>query len=191
MKRNQPATLQPRTPRVRLLALLSVLLAGLAFTTPGCEDRLPSSPPSVVPADTSDNMFVLDGNGHQDDVYRFSRHSARAYYFSDDTLTSILDAEVITGPAGKQVHAVVHINIPGMSSGLYEWSDGTIDAAAKSKVRIAIDTVEYVSVRGSTQVFFVLDPVSRRVFGSYAGVLESRAGKQVRLTRGHFDGGFF
>ena len=172
-------------------SLTAGYLAGLAFTAAGCEDRLPSELLPVAPADTSDNMFVLDGDGHQNDVYRFSRHSARAYYFSDDTLTSILDAEVITGPAGKQVHTVVHINVPGMSSGLYDWSDGTIDVASKSKVRIAIDTVEYVSVRGSTQVFFVLDPVSRRVFGSYAGVLESRAGKQVRLTRGHFDGGFF
>jgi hypothetical protein len=191
MKRNLPAISPLRLGRIRCFASIAVASFGLLLAASGCEDRLPSELPAPAPADSSDNMFVLDGDGHQNDVYRFSRHSARAYYFSDDSLTSILDAEQITGPGGKQVHAVVHINIPGMSSGVYEWSDGTIDAAAKSKVRIAIDTVEYVSVRGSTQVFFVLDPATRKLFGAYEGVLESRAGKQVRLTRGRFDGGFF
>ena len=191
MKRNQQASSHLRRLSHVALAALPVLYIWLAILAWGCEDRLPGDLVPTAPADSSDNMFVLDGDGYSQSVFRFSRHSARAYFFSDDTLSSILNAEVITGPTGKQVQVVVHINIPGMASGVYEWKNGIIDAEAKSKVRIAIDTVEYVSVVGSTQVFFVLDPSSRRLFGAYAGILESAAGKQVRVTRGHFDGGFF
>jgi hypothetical protein len=193
MKRNLHVhSPSPPSRAPALFAVMLVACCALMFGA-GCEDRLPSQVSGPAPIDTSDNMFVLDGDGYQHAVFSFSRRSATAYFFSDDSLTSILNAERIIGPSGRQMHVVVNISVPGLASGSYQWEDGVVDPAAKSLVRVAIDNVEYLSVYkgGSTQVFFTLDPVSRKVRGGYSGILESRAGKQVRLSSGRFEGGFF
>ncbi|MBL0176607.1 MAG: hypothetical protein IPP94_15305 [Ignavibacteria bacterium] len=188
-KRHEP----PHSHPIRTVLMCAALCvaACMATFTSGCEDRLPAQALGPGPSDTSDNMFVLDGDGYQGAVFSFPRRSAIAYHFTDNDMTSILNAERITGPGGRQVQAVVHITVPGLASGSFPWKDGTVDPTPMNKVRIAIDSVEYVSVSGSTQVFYTLDPVSRKVRGGYSGILESGAGKQVRLSSGRFDGGFF
>ena len=158
-----------------------------------CEDRLPSSWNSdPVPADSlADNAFVLDGNGYKGGVFNLSPHSARAYYFSDDAMTSILNADNIIGPQGRPLSVVVHITVPGDESGSFPWANALVSPTAKSKIRISIDDEEYVSIRGATQIFMFSDISARRVRGSYSGIIENSSGKQLILSDGRFDGSFF
>ena len=170
---------------------VAILFALLVFSA--CEDRLPTRW-VVGPADPDslgDNAFVLDGNGYNAGVFNLSPRNARAYYFSEDTITSILNADLVIDPYGKSTNVVVHITVPGNMSDSYEWANALNWPVAKSKVRIAIDDDEYVSIRGSTQVYFISDVTSRLVRGSYSGILQNGAGKQVILSEGRFNGSFF
>ncbi len=157
-----------------------------------CEDRLPSDWGGVPGPDSlSDNAFVLDGDGYRSGIFNLQSRSARAYYFVSDDVTSILNADTIVGPHGDRVAVVVHLSVPGGGSGNFSWANALQDPAAKCKVRILIGNVEYVSITGATQMLVLSDPMSRRVRGSYSGVIQSGAGKQVILSNGRFDGAYF
>ncbi|MDH7516526.1 MAG: hypothetical protein QHI48_11705 [Bacteroidota bacterium] len=165
----------------------------LALVGSGCEDRLPSSPDFLgTPDDSlSDNAFVLDGYVYRHRVFNLSRASARAYAFPEDTVTSILNVDSVRAENGVSVGVVVHMYVPSLESGSFPWRNALVDPAAKSKVRLVIGNEEYVSVRGSTQMFVFLDVMTKKVRGTYSGILESAAGKQIILSSGRFSGVFF
>ncbi len=175
------------------LAFFVLLAFAFLLVCCGCEDRLPSiyDPDGIDKDSLSDNSFILDGHDFRRTVFNMSRNSARAYYFAEDSIMSILNADEVRLEDGLPVSVVVHINVPGMESGSYRWSDAILDPAARSKSRISIGGEEYVSIRGSTELFIFNDGLVRKVVGTYSGIIENSSGKQIILSDGRFNGAFF
>lgn len=169
------------------LALLPLLLAG------GCDDRLPSqwSPPTTQTDTASNNSFVINGNGYAQRLFDFGDNTARAYYFSADTLTSVWSTGSFRDSSGRTIPAAVNITFPGASSGTYHWDNAFEFPLSPCKVRITIDTAEYLSVSGVTQAFVLIDASRQRILGTYAGILQNRYSGTVTVSNGRFQGAYF
>jgi hypothetical protein len=182
----------PSFSAVAARALLpALLLTALLLTGGGCGDRLPSEwrPPPVDSA--SNNSFVIDGNGYAQRLFDFGDNSARAYYFPDDTLSYIWNTATLRDSSGRTIPAAVNITFPGSSSGTFRWDNAFAFPQSPCKVRITIDTAEYLSIDGLTQAYVIIEGPTQRIRGSYAGTLRSRFGSDVTVSNGRFHGAYF
>jgi hypothetical protein len=170
---------------------LPFLLAVLVLAA--CDDRLPTGwgGPETPHDTTSNNSFLIDGNGYRMKLYDFGEGTAVAYYFSADSVTSVWNTGAFRDSSGRRQAVAVHISFPGASSGVYAWDDAFLHPASQRRVRITIDTAEYLSVSGLTQAFVLVDASRQTISGQYAGVLRNRYGGYVTVSDGRFKGAYF
>ena len=181
----------PASSRACLSSFLRFGLSVIVVLLASCDDRLPTDwiPPSPT---ISDNAFILEGNGFNHQVFNFSMQSARGYYFPEDAYSSIWNADSIFDDSGRKIYVTVQISFPGDTAGAFEWEDAYNDPFAKSKVRVFIVTEEWVSTStGNTTVEFIDAKPTRRVRGSFEGILQNKSGSRIIVSHGVFHGPFF
>ena len=188
-----------RVPHLRAKFSDRLILSACAVTLvlcslyPGCYDRLPTdwAPPQSKTDSLSDNAFILDGDAYRQQAFNFTSQSARAYYFPIDTMTNVWNTDSIFGPGGKRIPVIAHIHFPGDTNGVFLWENGIANPGAKSKVRIIIDSEEWVSLDGRTKVEVLQETSSTRISGTYEGVVQHKDGRRIILSQGRFRGVYF
>ncbi len=169
-------------------------LAGIALACIGCSDRLPTSfTPVEPPVDTiSVNSFVLDGAGWNNALLNLNATPARAYTFPNDSLTSIWKGDLVPRSGAAPVQVTLQIDVPQASAGQFAWGDAIAAPSTRSKAILRLDTTEYASVTGETQIWSVWVEGRLVMHGRFVGTMRSRTGGTSLIVRdGRFLAEFF